>query len=300
MGWLAGCLTHLVRVRLMDIVFLQGAPVLGALFALGALDELDWLRAGLLFFGSICLVAFVFLFNDWADLRLDRNAPTKRGDLFTERGVSPRQMLVFSVLLAAASLTAMALLSWMALILAAGVALVGLLYSWPAGGAKGLPIASSAAHLVGQFLQFLLGYTLLAEPDLRGLKLAVFFALVFVGGHLNQEVRDHATDRASGIRTNAVAFGQRPVFLASLVLFTAAFAYLVWLALSDTVARETAYLVVLYPVYAIACWRAYAAGLGFASAIRLRLVYRLIFAAIGAGIVAIRLCELLLERGAAV
>jgi 4-hydroxybenzoate polyprenyltransferase len=173
------------------------------------------------------------------------------------------------------------------------------LYSWPAGGAKGLPVASSLAHLVGQCLQFLLGYTLQAAIDLRGVKLGLFFALVFVGGHLNQEVRDYETDRDSGIRTNAVTFGQRPVFFASHLLFAAAFVYLGWLAASGTVAREMVWLLLPFPVYAIAFWRAYAAGLGFASATRLRLVYRVVFAVIGVGIVAIRIGEIVLGRRAA-
>jgi 4-hydroxybenzoate polyprenyltransferase len=299
MRWLAGCLTHMVRARSMDIVFLQGAPVLGALFALGELGELDWLRVCLFVFGSICLVAFVFLFNDWADIRLDRDAPDKAGEVFVGRGVTPRQMLAFSLLLGLLGLTAFGLLSRVSLALAAGVVAAGILYSWPSGGAKGVPIVSSLAHLVGQCLQFLLGYSLLAEIDIRGLQLGGFFALVFVGGHLNQEVRDFETDRASGVRTNAVTFGQRAVFFSSLALFTAAFAYLAWLAVRGIVARETAYLVALYPIYAFACWRAYTAGLGYTSATRLRLIYRLVFAAIGIGIVAIRVGEISLGQGAA-
>ncbi len=299
MRWIVGCLAHMVRVRLMDILFLQGAPVLGMLFALSTFGEFDWLRLSLFLLGSTSLVAFIFLFNDWADLRVDRNAPSKAEDVFTSRGVTQRQMLVFCIFLASVSLMLMALLSWISLTLAAGIALAGVLYSWPAGGAKGLPVASSLTHLVGQCLQFLLGYTLQAAIDSRSLQLGVFFALVFVGGHLNQEVRDHETDRDSGVRTNAVTFGQRPVFFASLLLFTAAFAYLGWLAMRGTVAREMAFLIMLYPVYAIVCWRAYASGLSFTSATRLKLAYRLIFMAIGVGIVAIRISEIVLDRGAA-
>jgi 4-hydroxybenzoate polyprenyltransferase len=298
MRWIVGCLAHTVRVRLADILVLQGAPVLGLLFALSTLDEIDWQQLSLLLLGSTGLVAFVFLLNDWADLRVDRKAPAKVETVFTSRGVTPPQMLVFCLLLAAVSLAALALLSWIALILGAGIALTGVLYSWPAGGAKGLPVASSLAHLVGQLLQFLLGYTLVAEPDLRGLQLGAFFALVFVGGHLNQEVRDHETDRASGIRTNAVTFGQRPVFVVSLVLFSVAFAYLGWLAVHGVVERSMALLVISYPVYAIACWRAWAAGLGFASATRLKVIYRLVFVAVGIGIVVIRIGSIVPSLGA--
>ena len=63
--------------------------------------------------------------------------------------------------------------------------------------------------------------------DARGVALGAFFGLVFAAGHLNQEVRDHESDAAAGIRTSAVAFGARRGFLASFCLFSAAYLLIV-------------------------------------------------------------------------
>lgn len=66
--------------------------------------------------------------------------------------------------------------------------------------------------------------------DGRGILIALFFALTFTAGHLNQEVRDHEGDRATGHRTNAVAFGPVSAFIAGLGVFTLAYADLSLLA----------------------------------------------------------------------
>src|SRR5207253_1690170 len=105
--------------------------------------------------------------------------------------------------------------------------------------------------------------------DARGLAVGTFFALVFAAGHLTQEIRDHRGDAANGISTNAVTFGPRPTFAASLVLFTLAHTLLLVLALRGILPRPVAALVVLYPGQLFWSFGTLRAGLTYATVSRL-------------------------------
>ena len=140
-------------------------------------------------------------------------------------------------------------------------------------------------HLVGGALHFLLGYSVGSVIDGRGVAIASFFALTFAAGHLTQELRDYQADARSDIRTNAVIFGRRRTFVASLVLFTLAYALLFFLALRGTLPRPLAALVVLYPLHLHWSLRTLAEGLTHASICRLQARYRAIYVIIGVAMV---------------
>jgi 4-hydroxybenzoate polyprenyltransferase len=114
---------------------------------------------------------------------------------------------------------------------------------------------------------------------------ATFFALTFAAGHLTQEVRDHQGDVLNTIRTNAVIFGPRRTFLASLALFTLAYALLLLLALQGILPRPLAALVVLYPLHLGWSLKTLAEGLTFESIRRLQARYRRLYAIIGLAMV---------------
>jgi 4-hydroxybenzoate polyprenyltransferase len=48
---------------------------------------------------------------------------------------------------------------------------------------------------------------------------ALYFAILFEAGHLNHEVKDFEADQGNELRTNAVVFGKKRVFVASSLLF---------------------------------------------------------------------------------
>src|SRR6185369_6581450 len=151
---------------------------------------------------------------------------------------------------------------------------------------KGRPLLSSAAHLAGGTLHFLLGYSLGNTLDRRGLAMATFIALSFTAGHLTQEIRDHQGDVLNAIRTNAVAFGLRRTFAASLVLFTLAHALLLLLALQGILPRPLAALAALYPLHLRWSLETLAQGLTYAGIRRLQARYRALYAIVGLAMVA--------------
>ena len=104
---------------------------------------------------------------------------------------------------------------------------------------------------------------------------------MFAAGHLNQEVRDYAGDLLNGIRTNAVAFGRRRAFFASLFMFTAAYAMLTGLAALGILPRLLLWSPVAWLVHVAWAAQALRRGLDFDTAVWMQRRYRWLFALIG-------------------
>jgi 4-hydroxybenzoate polyprenyltransferase len=277
---------YLSCLRLPEILVLQGSPLLGAAFAIrhSAAENLGPLA--MLIVANVCLMAHIFMLNDWSGLTTDLTDPNKAASVFTARGVGRREIGALAAGLLALSLLLFSRLGPSTFWLALAIAALSALYSLPRFNWKGRPLLSSAAHLAGGVLHFLLGYSLGNAIDLRGLAVGTFFALTFAAGHLTQEVRDHQGDVLNAIRTNAVIFGPRRTFAASLALFTLAHALLLLLALQGILPHPLAALIALYPLHLRWSLKTLAESLTYASIRRLQARYRALYAIIGLATVA--------------
>ena len=267
--------------RTLEIVALQGSPLLGFALAVHHPTAESVHPLVLLVAANICLVAHIFLINDWADISMDHADPNKVDRIFMAASVSRNEIAVLMIALLVLSLFLFSRLGGIPLYLAVAIAVASALYSLPPFRWKGRPILSSVLHLVGGAFHFLLGYSVASVIDGHAVAIAIFFALTFAAGHLTQEVRDHQQDAQSEIRTNAVIFGRRCTFVASLVLFTLAHALLCCLALRGTLPRPVATLIVLYPLHLYWSLKTLADGLNYANICRLQARYRAIYAIIG-------------------
>lgn len=275
-------LAYLACIRYREVLVLQGSPLLGVACTMGELTGPKLLTLLVFAVASFLLVAHIFSFNDWAGIASDSRDPNKSADVFLTKGLSPQEVMGLSFALLALSLGLFTMLPRQTLLLAVAVTVLGLFYSHPATNAKAVPVLSSAPHLVGGILHFLLGYSLFGGIDRRGFMLALFFALTFTAGHLTQEVRDHDGDRLSGLATNAVRFGRRAAFLAGLAIFTLAYADLALLALSGVIPAWLVWLpLVLYPIHLVWSVRTLAAGLDFDTVSRFQTRYRVLYAVMG-------------------
>lgn len=282
----ASLLRHLSCLRWQDVLVLQGPPLLGAVFALGHAGPQELATLAILVAGNVCLMMHVFVLNDWSGLTADLRDPNKAAGVFTARGVGPREISSLMISLLVLSLLLFSRLGPITLGLALAIATLSALYSLPRFDWKGRPLLNSGAHLAGGILHFLLGYSLGHALDLRGLAIATFFALVFAAGHLTQEIRDYHGDALNAIRTNAVMFGQRRTFAASLVLFTMAQILFFLLALEGILPRPLAALVALYPIQLHWSRETLREGLTYASVSRLQTRYRALYALVGLAMVA--------------
>ncbi len=282
----ASAARYLSCLRLPEILVLQGSPLLGAAFAIRHPTAANLAPLALLVVANLLLVAHIFLLNDWSGLATDLGDPNKAARVFTARGVGRHEIGALTAALLAVSLFLFSWLGPASLYFALAIAALSALYSLPRFDGKGKPLLSSAAHLIGGALHFLLGYSLGGTIDPRGLALAAFFGLTFAAGHLTQEIRDHQGDVLNAVKTNAVIFGRRPTFVASLALFTLAYALLVVLAFEGILPRPLAVLIVLYPFHLRWSLKALAEGLTYASTCRLQARYRALYAIIGVAMVA--------------
>ncbi|MFP8778413.1 UbiA family prenyltransferase [Hydrogenophaga sp. RWCD_12] len=269
-------------IRYDEVLVLQGAPLLGAVFAVGPLAGDSLWALTLLTVGNALLVAHVFLLNDWAGVHQDLLDPARTAGVFLNRGIRRHEIGVLTMLTLLLGLAMLARLGPATLSLGLLIAAASALYSMPGVSVKGVPLASSLLHLVSGVLHFLMGYSVFRDPDLNGLQIGLFFAVVFSAGHLTQEVRDGDADGRNGIQTNAVRFGKRRSFVAGFALFTLADALLVGLAWSGAVPQVLGLLIAaIYPLHAYWTLQALREGLPFASVRRLQVRYRLLYAGIG-------------------
>jgi 4-hydroxybenzoate polyprenyltransferase len=276
---------YLGCIRYRELFLLQGTPLFGVAFAVGALTPRTMLEILLFAIAGFLLLAHTFTFNDWAEFVADLKDRDKAATL-AARDVSRPELALLSVGLLLPALLLFGLLSWRTLLLAIVLAGLGVLYSHPAIHAKGLPVVSSALHLIAGVLHFLLGYSLYGPIDGRGTMVGLYFALTFTAGHLNQEVRDYEGDRLNGIRTNAVTFSKGAIFFAGLVLFTVAYGYLVVLARSGLLPGWLAWLGLLYAIHLAWSVRVWRTGLTFEGMSRFRDAYRALYAVIGLAMLA--------------
>lgn len=277
----ARVMRHFASTRAPEVLALQASPILGSVLGGFSLERCGVLRLGLLLLGSLALTAHVFVFNDWAGHSSDIRDSRRAKLVFVRRGISKRQVARLAIALIIIANVAFAAVGRPAMLLGAAIATLSLLYSCSSSFGKSTPIVASINHLLGGALHFLLGYTLCHALDASSLVISLFFGLVFAAGHLNQEVRDYEGDLLNGIRTSAVVFGCRRTFIASLCLFTAAYALLAVLAALGIMPRLLLWSTLVWLLHVAWSLRALRRGLGFETALWMQRRYRLLFAFIG-------------------
>jgi 4-hydroxybenzoate polyprenyltransferase len=272
---------HYASTRGVEVCSLQASPLLGAYLGGAGFDGDDPGRLALLLLGSIALTAHVFVFNDWAGYSSDARDLRRTSAGAGSPDISRAEIARVTVALLILASVAFAAIGTSAMLFGAGIAILSLLYSLSPRLGKSTPIAASLNHLIGGGLHFLLGYAMFRPVDARGVAISLFFGLVFAAGHLNQEVRDYEFDRASDIRTGAVAFGCRQGFLASFGLFSAAYALLVGLAALGVLPKILLLSAVAWLLHARWTLQALRRGLEFETALWMQRRYRLLFACVG-------------------
>ena len=277
--------SHLVQllscIRFDEVFVLQGTPLLGALCSIGRLNDQKGVAILVLLASSSCLVSHVFVLNDWSGASGDLRDPNRAARVFVNTGIDRTEICYLWMALLALSLLLLIPFGFRTLVIVLAIAGVSALYSAPAIHVKGIPLLSSALHLIGGILHFLLGYSLFSAVDARGLKIGCFFALIFAAGHLTHEARDRDGDMLNGIKTNAVTFGKEWSFTAGLAFFTIAIGLLILLAVDRTVPRPLVLVAAFYPLHLYWSLQTLHAGLNFDNIWRLQVRYRVLFAIIG-------------------
>lgn len=273
-------------IRIDEVCVLQGAPMIGACFAMADFSASTFFTIAALVAGNLLLVAHVFVLNDWSGVHGDLEDPHRATRTYLAKGENSARMGGLALTLLAFSLLVFGLVSRVSFAIALIIAAFSAIYSFPGIHGKGVPLLNSLLHFFGGALHFLLGYAALSSISPHSVAVGCYFGLVFAAGHLTHETRDYDGDLRNGIRTNAVAFGQKRTFLAGLFLFSSAYMLLTVLALLGLVPRELSLAIVLYAIHLHASWRALRDGLTYAGVRRLQTVYRNIHVVLGLAMLA--------------
>src|ERR1051326_2811846 len=95
---------YLSCLRPLEIVALQGSPILGFVLAIHQPTIQSAGQLVLLVAANVFLVAHIFLTNDWADLKRDLADPNTVKRVFTARGVSRNEIAGLMIVLLGLSL----------------------------------------------------------------------------------------------------------------------------------------------------------------------------------------------------
>lgn len=279
--WFQSVFRLLSCIRLDEVLVLQGTPMMGVLFSKPILAITEATILATLILGNVCLVAYVYVLNDWAGIEGDLRDPNRAARTFAANGLNRTPVGYLALTLLVLSLAMFGMLGTTQLVLGGAVAITGLLYSAPGIHWKGRPLLNSALHFGGGALHFLLGYSSFTTLDVRGFGISCFFGLVFTAGHFTHEARDYDGDRINGIRTNAVTFGKATTYFIGLACFTAAYAYITLLAMVGLVPFLLVATAALYPLHLYLSLRTFWRGLAFEGFLQLQWCYRFIYACIG-------------------
>ena len=287
----AGCMARAVwrslfSIRFSEVIIMQGTPLMGAVLA-AEKPSLAMIPTMAIFIpASLLLVTHIWTLNDWSDYREDRVLDRQPSQADASE-LTRMALLRISIGSLIASLALFCLLPLQTLIIAGIIAILGFVYSFPGIRTKAVVGLSSLTHLAGGICHFLLGYSLFGDINRRAIFISIFFSLVFTAGHATQEVQDYASDLSSGIRTNAVFFGRRPVFLAALACFAIAFLYLLWLALAGIVPDRLGFSALLFPLQAAWSFQVLRGDFAPEKLEWLRARYRVIFGLVGLNILSL-------------
>src|SRR5258706_7894246 len=83
---------YLSCLRLPEILVLQGPPLLGAAFAIRPPVAANLGPLAMLTVANVCLMAHIFMLNDWSGLTTDLTDTNKAAGVFTARGVGRKEI----------------------------------------------------------------------------------------------------------------------------------------------------------------------------------------------------------------
>jgi 4-hydroxybenzoate polyprenyltransferase len=234
-------------IRLKEIIGKTGFFLVGVLFAHPSITSKN-IFIGVEFF-CLCILNGISIYlinagfgyaNDRDNLRLKNMSHVSSKTLW----ISGFVLLSFSLLL-------LTLFCHDLLLPALGVYTIWILYSMPRG-LKGVPLLGLICAFTAQLLHFYVGYRVFSEWSQYSFAVAIYFSFLFAAGHALHEVIDFDADHYANIRTSAVVFGRRKLWIATHVLFTIAFAYLILITIAGVISWKVATPYAL--AFALQCW----------------------------------------------
>lgn len=234
-------------LRLKEIIGKTGFFLVGILFANPSISERN-IFIGVEFF-CLCILngISIYLINAGFGYADDRDNVRLKSMSSTDS----TKLLVAGFVLLSVSLLLLTLFCYDLFLPAVGVYTIWILYSMPRG-LKGSPLMGLVSAFTAQILHFYIGYRVFSDWSLHAFLISIYFSFLFAAGHALHEVIDFDADRIANIRTSAVVFGKRKLWIATHVLFALAFGYLITLMIVGIISWRVALPYVL--AFALQSW----------------------------------------------
>jgi 4-hydroxybenzoate polyprenyltransferase len=215
---------YLAGLRLKEIGGKTGFFLVGVFFSKPAISTENILVT--FHFIALCMMNGVAVYLINAGLGYEQDKSNER--LKELRQFKHATLLTFGFLVLLLSLTWLYWFSDRLLLPASIIYGIWILYSLPKG-LKTIPLLGIACGFVAQVFHFHIGYLVFSEWSINSILLSVYFAFLFAGGHALHEVIDYEADAKASIQTSAVFFGRQMILKFSVILFTVAAIWMIFL-----------------------------------------------------------------------
>ncbi|RLA62131.1 MAG: hypothetical protein DRQ88_04370 [Epsilonproteobacteria bacterium] len=212
-------------IRFKEVFLLTGFPIMGFLLS-GS-----WELANVIYhaFAFFLLFLSIYQLNAYFGYVQDfKNERLKGLSKF-----SKNFYLKVSLICLGASLILLSIDGAFIILLGVGIYLLWALYSQPVFGTKNYPLLGNLTHFIMGIIHFFLGFLINSSSFLDPMFLAIYFSLLFTGGHLIHELIDCHADKKNKLKTSATFFGQKKTILMSQILFICSFLDLIFLYTND-------------------------------------------------------------------
>jgi len=223
-------LRFLRSLRWLETFVRLGAPFLGVVFSVNNIYDINILKLFLLLSGYFTLVSHIYLYNDLKGKGFDLLDTLKKTPLLKGE-VSYFSLFLFSLLLLFYSIIVYYFLNPIFLIFLFIDIIMGITYVHPKVLLKNRPFFSIIFLFISNFNDFLIGWLLFGKINITGILLSVYFGLLGAAGQMFHEVKDYEADKISGIRTNAVRFGQKNIFFLGLITYSLSVLFFIYISL---------------------------------------------------------------------
>ena len=207
--------------RFLEVLIFHGIPLTGILFSVQQIGHIEPQKLVLVLLGYYCFFLHLYYFNDFCHLSTDR--PDREKMKRSVFHLPPYLILTLSII--SGMIVIGSSLYLHTLPIAGGMLALSLTYSSNITKGKSIPFLPYIIHFIAGNLYFLWGY-LVYGRDLRyALTIGTFFAIVYVAGQINHELKDYDQDLEENIRTTPHILGRKLSFWISFVLFMLSYVY---------------------------------------------------------------------------
>lgn len=254
---------YIKSIRWFEIAVRTGAPVIAILIALPELNLVTGFKILHAFFAFFLLWAHGYAFNEWGGYGFDKLDGSKAKTPLLAGHVSHREFLILSIAFAGISVVLYAMLDMKFLIIIFFDIIMGILYVHPKILLKNVPIASFVILFIVSVNDFLLGWLVFSPSISKGLLIGMYFGLLGITGQHFHETGDCDSDERANIRTNAVRFGKKNIFIIGFIFYTLSCIYFIFLSLTKIIPQYL-YIVLLitYPIYFVLFYKCLKVGMG--------------------------------------